>query len=526
VSQLTEWATGLSLTTDAKKLVGKAGIVPVRRLADRVGLTDFLGGALVRRDFRPVHDRGQVLVSAACAILLGSRSVSGIAVMRQAQLVLGHPASASTLYRTLDAIGPVELAKIASARAKGRSRVHDLLDRRPGGFPWIRVDGRALAGWTVLDIDASLVPAHSDKEGAEPNRKGYGLHPILLFLDNTDEHLVCRLRPGSAGANTACDHIEVCAEGLRQLPTRRRRRVLFRADGAGATREYLRWITDGGGNRANTWQYSVGWTREEDFWTQLAKVPAAAWTAALDARGEPREDAALVEITDMLDLTGWPEGLRIVVRREPVHPKYAKDLKPYELATGFRYQAPGPPAAVARRMSSRSRSCRVRHPTLEGADADPAAVGEVRPQPGLVHPASDRYGPAVVVPAPGPGRQTRQSRTGHDTGRTVRRPGQTHRPRPPPRAELRPRLACRPRGGQSLEPRPGPSRPRLTPTPPPRHPGRSHRSTLGPWKPTPAQAIPGSTALPTPRTPNGQRGAKRTLHRTPSRRRAHVNDRG
>lgn len=339
MSQLTEWATGLSLTTDAKKLVGKAGIVPVRRLADRVGLTDFLGGALMRRDFRPVHDRGQVLVSAACAILLGSRSVSGIAVMRQAQLVLGHPASASTLYRTLDAIGPVELAKIASARAKGRSRVHDLLDRRPGGFPWIRVDGRALAGWTVLDIDASLVPAHSDKEGAEPNRKGYGLHPILLFLDNTDEHLVCRLRPGSAGANTACDHIEVCAEGLRQLPTRRRRRVLFRADGAGATREYLRWITDGGGNKANTWQYSVGWTREEDFWTQLAKVPAAAWTAALDARGEPRGDAALVEITDVLDLTGWPEGLRIVVRREPIHPKYAKDLKPYELATGFRYQA-------------------------------------------------------------------------------------------------------------------------------------------------------------------------------------------
>jgi hypothetical protein len=153
-------------------------------------------------------------------------------------------------------IGPVELAKIASARAKVRSRVHDLLDLRPGGFPWIRVDGRALTGWTVLDIDASLVPAHSDKEGAEPNRKGFGLHPILMFLDNTDEHLVCRLRPGSAGANTASDHIEVSTEAIRQLPTRRRRKVLFRADGAGAAKEYLQWITDGGGNKANTWQYS------------------------------------------------------------------------------------------------------------------------------------------------------------------------------------------------------------------------------------------------------------------------------
>lgn len=338
MSKLTEWAEGLSLSAGGGKLVGKAGIVPVRRLADKAGLTDALSAALVRRDFHPVHDRGGVLVSAACAVLLGARSIAGIKVMRQAALVLGHPASASTLYRTLDGIGPVQLAKIASARARVRSRVHDLLDLRPGGFPWIRVDGKSLAGWTVLDVDASFIPAHSDKEGAEPHRKGYGLHPLLMFLDNTDELLVCRLRPGSAGANTASDHIEVSAEAVRQLPTRRRRKVLFRADGAGATREWLAWITAGGGNRANTWEYSVGWSREENFWRAMAKVPKDAWTPALDAKGQPREDAALVEITGMLDLTGWPPGLRIVVRREPVHPKYARDLKPYELATGFRYQ--------------------------------------------------------------------------------------------------------------------------------------------------------------------------------------------
>lgn len=339
MSKLTEWAEGLSLSTGGRKLVGKAGIVPVRRLADKVGLTDMLSAALVRRDFHPVHDRGQVLVTAACAVLLGARSIAGIEVMRQAALVLGRPASASTLYRTLDGIGPVQLAKIASARARVRSRVHDLLDLRPGGFPWIRVDGRPLTGWSVLDIDASFVPAHSGKEGAEPHRKGFGLHPLLVFLDNTDEHLVCRLRPGSAGANTAEDHISVATEAIRQLPTRRRRRVLFRADGAGATKEWLAWIAAGGGNKASTWEYSVGWTRDEDFWIALAKVPKGAWTAALDAQGKPREDAALTEITDLLDLDGWPAGLRVVVRREPVHPKYAKDLKPYELATGFRYQA-------------------------------------------------------------------------------------------------------------------------------------------------------------------------------------------
>lgn len=346
MSKPTGWTDGLSLSAGGRKLVGKAGIVPVRRLADKVGLTDCLSGALVRRDFHPVHDRGAVLVFAACAVLLGSRSMSGIAVMRQAALVLGNPASASTLYRTLDAIGPVQLAKIASARAEVRSHVHALLDLRPGGFPWIRVDGRPLTGWTVLDIDASLVPAHSDKEGANPNRKGFGLHPILMFLDNTDGHLVCRLRPGSAGANTACGHIEVSTEAIRQLPTRRRRRVLFRADGAGATIEYLRWITGGGGNKTNTLQHWVGWTRDEDFWTNLAKVPERVWTVVLDARGKPREDAALVEITGMLDLEGWPVGLRIIVRREPVHPKYARDLKPtrWPPATATRRSRPTPRA--------------------------------------------------------------------------------------------------------------------------------------------------------------------------------------
>jgi hypothetical protein len=184
VSKLTEWAEGLSLSAGGRKLVGKAGIVPVRRLADKVGLTDALSAALVRRDFHPVHDRSQVLVTAALAVLLGARSIAGVDVMRQAALVLGRPASASTLYRTLDGIGPVQLVRIASARAKVRSRVHDLLALCPGGFPWIRVDSRPLTGWSVLDVDASFVPAHSDKEGAEPHRKGFGLHPLLVFLDN------------------------------------------------------------------------------------------------------------------------------------------------------------------------------------------------------------------------------------------------------------------------------------------------------------------------------------------------------
>ena len=339
MSKRTEWAQELSLSAGGRKLVGKAGIVPVRRLADKVRLTDALGEVLVRQDFHPVHDRGTVLISAACAILVGARSMSGINLMRQTALVLGYPPSACTLWQTLDALGPVQLAKIASARARVRSHVHQLVDLRPGGFPWIRVNKQELPGWTVLDIDASHIPAYSPKEGAEPNVKGFGHHPLLLFLDNTDELLVNQLRPGSAGANTACDHITVCREGVRQLPPRRRVKILFRADGAGATKEFLAWITAGGGNKAHTWEYSVGYGRDEEFWTALAKIPTIAWTPALDAQGHPRPDADLVELTDLLDLSGWPQGIRVIVRREPIHPKYKRAITPYEQVTGYRYQA-------------------------------------------------------------------------------------------------------------------------------------------------------------------------------------------
>ena len=117
----------------------------------------------------------------------------------------------------------------------------------------------------MLDLDASHVPAHSDKEGAEPNFKGFGPHPLLLFCDNTEELLVAQLRAGSAGSNTAADHIEAGRQGIRQLPPRRRAKVLLRADGAGATKEFLEWIITGGGNTRHRWEYSVGFPREAEF---------------------------------------------------------------------------------------------------------------------------------------------------------------------------------------------------------------------------------------------------------------------
>jgi hypothetical protein len=176
----------------------------------------------------------------------------------------------------------------------------------------------------VIDVDATLVTAHSDKEGAAPTfKKGFGHHPLWAFVDHgaegTGEPLSVLLRPGNAGSNTAADHISVLRDALRQLPggrpgTRPGRKILIRADSAGATHELLDWIT------AQRLSYSVGFTLPEHIVDELATVPERDWQPAYDADGEPRPGAWVLEVTGLLNLSSWPKGMRVIVRRERPHP--------------------------------------------------------------------------------------------------------------------------------------------------------------------------------------------------------------
>src|SRR5512144_2650463 len=166
------------------------------------------------------------------------------------------------------------------------------------------------------------VTAHSDKEGAAPTfKRGYGHHPLWAFADHgpdgTGEPLAVLLRPGNAGSNTAADHVRGVADALRQLPGRRRgRSVLVRADAAGATHEFLRWLTA----RGRALAYSVGFPLPNDAAAAIAKIPADAWRPAYDADGEVREGAWVAELTGLLDLSRWPAGMRVIVRKERPHP--------------------------------------------------------------------------------------------------------------------------------------------------------------------------------------------------------------
>jgi Transposase DDE domain group 1 len=166
------WDHALKVTGDGTGLVGHAGVVLLRKAADQAGLTAWLAAALQKAGKAPVFDRGVVLVSMAAAIALGATSMSDIAVLAHLAPLLGAAPSGPTVRRALDLAGtPAMLDRIARARAKARAHAWMLVESTPAGFPWLVIAGKALTGWLVIDMDATLITAYSDKEGAAPTWK-------------------------------------------------------------------------------------------------------------------------------------------------------------------------------------------------------------------------------------------------------------------------------------------------------------------------------------------------------------------
>jgi len=223
-------------------------------------------------------------------------------------------------------------------RARVRAHVWSLIAATPAGFPWLTIAGKLLAGWLVLDLDGTLITAHSDKEGAAPTfKKGYGFHPLAAWLANTAESLAMLLRPGNAGSNTFADHLAVLTAALRQIPSRWRARLLVRVDGAGASHELIAHLLSLAGRR-RTVLFTCGWAITEADEQAIRLLPAAAWQAAVDQDGAVQEDKHVAEITHLLSrAAGWPAGLRWIVRRTKPSRRQAKNLTAFEKATGWRY---------------------------------------------------------------------------------------------------------------------------------------------------------------------------------------------
>jgi hypothetical protein len=231
MSDPTGWAARLRVSGDGKNLVSHAGTAALRLLADRVGLTSAFSIALARRGFDPVHDRGRVLTDLAVAIADGATTIGGIEVLGHSGELYGPIASVPTAWRCLNEIDDAAIRRLARAAARTRRHVWRLIEDRHGSLPAVRISDRQVAGMTCIRIDATVVFAHSDKQAAAANFKGFGHHPLLSYCDNTRESLVQKMRPGSAGSNTAADHIEVTDASLTAISAKYRRNVMVTVDG-------------------------------------------------------------------------------------------------------------------------------------------------------------------------------------------------------------------------------------------------------------------------------------------------------
>ncbi|MEU8404560.1 IS1380 family transposase [Nonomuraea sp. NPDC048892] len=306
----------ITVSADGRGLVSHSGALLLMQTLRITGLGKDLSQRLERwRPGRAVHDPAKILTDLALTQALGGDCLADIAVLRSQPELFGPIASDPTVSRLIDRLAADEtraLKAIRAARATARRRVwHLAAGRAPGD------DGRPV----IVDLDATIVISHSDKQHAAPTwKKSYGFHPMTAFADHGPggggEPLALLLRPGNAGSNTAADHIETTRLALAQLPQHLRRNVLVRTDSGGGTREFLTWLT-----RPGRWlKYSIGFTITDDIGQAIGKLPATAWTPAYDADQRPRPGAWVAELTGLLELSGWPKGMRVIVRKERPHP--------------------------------------------------------------------------------------------------------------------------------------------------------------------------------------------------------------
>ena len=340
--QNTSWAGGLEFTGDDDRLIGYAGALPMRLLGEQGSLRPGLSAAMRRRGFSPVYDRGQVLLDLALMLILGGEAISDFQGLRHLSPVIGRVPSTPTVWRTLNEAGDLQLARVNAAVTRFRRHWQGILAARPEGFPWLRAAGRELTGITVVDLDASIVFAASEKENAQPAYKGgTGFCPNLAACDNTGDMLAIDPRPGGATPDCAADNIALLDLAVSRLPGPYRRRVLVRLDGAGFSHDLLEHIAAGGGVRGRAWEFSVGWSCTDKEMDAIQQLPSAAWTGGISQDGEPAEDTFVADLTGLLDLSTWQEkipGLRIIVRDEPLHPRYRKRATEREKKPGRRYQ--------------------------------------------------------------------------------------------------------------------------------------------------------------------------------------------
>lgn len=381
-----------------------------------------------------------------------------------------------------------------------RRHVWSLLHLRPGGFPWLTVAGKRLTGWIIIDIDATIITSASKKAGAAVTfKKTFGFHPLAAWCANTTGSLAMLLRPGNAGANTVADHLAVLTEAIAQIPGSSAAKILVRVDGAGATHGLLEYLEALNTTR-RTVRYTVGWKITDDDEKAIARLTEAAWETSVHQDGSLQEGYFVAELTGVNTHEGWPEGMRLIVRRVRPTRRHLKKLTAFETRTGWRYCITatniGRMWGIA--VSGHAQFLDVLHRAHAGVEdrvhqqsdgPGQLALRLLGGQPRLDARREHRRRSRRMAAAAGPARDRRpgRRRAGHHALPPLSPARTPRRPRPPPPAADRADLTL----GRSVHHllaaahRP-PRRHLMTGRQPRRRPGRSRTSTFRePW--TPAQ---------------------------------------
>jgi len=297
--------------------VSRSGALLLRELTVETGLAAGWTEALLDtyKGLPTRHAPGRVLADLAVMIADGGDALAHLATLRDQSKLFGAVASEPTAWRAVERVDAAHLDLMRAVRAGAREKA------------WAAGAGPDLAAGLTIDLDATITIAHSEKDNAAKTwKKTFGFHPLLAYLDRPDvsggEALAGLLRAGNAGSNTAADHVTVIDMALAALPGPARPRtddpqattVLVRTDAAGATHVFAAALRERGCG------FSLGFGIDLGVQHAVLAVPETGWTPAYDIDGEPRDGAWIAEITDCVDLTSWPEGSRLIVRRERPHP--------------------------------------------------------------------------------------------------------------------------------------------------------------------------------------------------------------
>jgi len=307
----------VKVSADGSGLVSRAGALLLRELTIDTGLAEGWTRVLLDTYGAPPtrHAPGRVLADLVVMIADGGDALTHLATLRDQAKLFGQVASEPTAWRAVDRVDAAHLGRLREVRAAARERV------------WAAGAGPDVSAGLIIDVDATITIAHSEKTNAAKTwKKTYGFHPLLAYLDRPElaggEALAGLLRPGNAGSNTAADHVSVLDMAIAALPTAARPRpgdpagpkVLLRTDAAGATHTFAQAVRERGCG------FSVGFSIDHAVQAAILAVPTGGWTPAYDIDGEPRDGADIAEITGCVNLASWPEGSRLLVRRERPHP--------------------------------------------------------------------------------------------------------------------------------------------------------------------------------------------------------------